>query len=93
MNITIENVALNQIRAYAKNAKNHPESQIQQIAASIHQFGFNNPILVDENLEIIAGHGRMAAAQPGDKSVQQPSNQESGKLRSLFNKIAGLIKD
>lgn len=61
--LTIENVALNQIRAYAKNAKNHPESQIQQIAASIQQFGFNNPILVDENLEIIAGHGRMAAAQ------------------------------
>lgn len=62
-NLTIENVALNQIRAYAKNAKNHPEDQIQQIATSIRQFGFNNPILVDENLEIIAGHGRMAAAQ------------------------------
>lgn len=62
MCIKIENVALNQIRAYAKNAKNHPESQIQQIAASIRQFGFNNPILVDDNLEIIAGHGRMAAA-------------------------------
>lgn len=56
-------MALNQIRAYEKNAKNHPESQIQQIAASIQQFGFNNPILVDENLEIIAGHGRMAATQ------------------------------
>ena len=63
MNIKIENMALNQIRAYAKNAKSHPESQIQQIAASIRQFGFNNPILVDENLEIIAGHGRVAAAQ------------------------------
>ncbi len=62
MYIKIENLALNQIRAYAKNAKNHPESQIQQIAASIRQFGFNNPILVDENLEIIAGHGRIAAA-------------------------------
>lgn len=62
-NLTIENMALNQIRAYAKNAKSHPEGQIQQIAASIRQFGFNNPILVDENLEIIAGHGRMDAAQ------------------------------
>lgn len=61
--LKIENVALNQIRAYAKNAKNHPEGQIQQIVASIRQFGFNNPILVDENLEIIAGHGRVAAAQ------------------------------
>lgn len=62
-NLTIENMALNQIRAYSKNAKGHPESQIQQIAASIRQFGFNNPILVDEDLEIIAGHGRMDAAQ------------------------------
>ena len=61
--LSIENLALNQIRAYAKNAKNHPEGQVQQIAASIRQFGFNNPILVDENLEIIAGHGRVAAAQ------------------------------
>ena len=61
-NLTIENMALNQIRAYVKNAKSHPEGQIQQIAASIRQFGFNNPILVDDNLEIIAGHGRMAAA-------------------------------
>lgn len=61
--LSIENIALNQIRAYAKNAKNHPEVQVQQIAASIRQFGFNNPILVDENLEIIAGHGRVAAAQ------------------------------
>lgn len=40
-----------------KTEKNHPESQIQQIAASIQQFGFNNPILADENLEIIAGFG------------------------------------
>lgn len=61
--IQIENIALNQICAYAKNAKNHPEGQVQQIAASIRQFGFNNPILVDENLEIIAGHGRVAATQ------------------------------
>lgn len=61
--LSIENVSLKQIRAYEKNAKNHPESQIQQITASIRQFGFTNPILVDENLEIIAGHGRMAAAQ------------------------------
>lgn len=63
MGMKIETMALNQIRAYAKNAKNHPEGQVQQIAASIRQFGFNNPILVDENLEIIAGHGRVAAAQ------------------------------
>ncbi|MDR1338021.1 MAG: ParB N-terminal domain-containing protein [Rickettsiales bacterium] len=61
-NLHIENVAVGQIRVYAKNAKNHPEKQVQQIAASIKEFGFNNPILIDENSEIIAGHGRLAAA-------------------------------
>ena len=43
--------------------KKHPESQVQQIISSITKFGFNNPILIDENNEIIAGHGRFMAAQ------------------------------
>ena len=62
-NIKIENINTNTLLAYAKNAKNHPEKQIQQIAASIKEFGFNNPILIDENNEIIAGHGRFEAAK------------------------------
>ncbi len=62
-NLSVEQVAIDQIRSYAKNAKNHPEKQVQQIAASIREFGFNNPILIDEDGEIIAGHGRLAAAQ------------------------------
>lgn len=61
-NLKVENVDISKIRGYSQNAKNHPESQIQQIAQSIRKFGFNNPVLVDENLEIIAGHGRFAAA-------------------------------
>lgn len=61
--LSIENIAIGDIRPYVKNAKNHPEKQIQQIAASIREFGFNNPILIDELGEIIAGHGRLAAAQ------------------------------
>ena len=43
--------------------KMHPESQVQQIISSINKFGFNNPILIDENNEIIAGHDRFLAAQ------------------------------
>lgn len=61
--LKIENVPLGDIRGYVNNAKNHPEKQIAQIAESIRQFGFNNPILIDEAGEIIAGHGRLAAAQ------------------------------
>jgi len=47
---------------YARNSRTHSEAQIQQIASSIKEFGFTNPILIDENNQIIAGHGRLAAA-------------------------------
>jgi hypothetical protein len=48
---------------YARNPRTHSDAQIAQIAASIAEFGFNNPILVDTNAGIIAGHGRLLAAQ------------------------------
>lgn len=48
---------------YARNARTHPEWQIAQIAASIAEFGFCNPILVGGDGVIIAGHGRLMAAQ------------------------------
>lgn len=48
---------------YAKNSRTHSEEQIAQIAASIKEFGFTNPIIIDENNGIIAGHGRILAAQ------------------------------
>ncbi len=48
---------------YINNAKKHPEKQIHQIAESIKQFGFINPILVDDKNIVIAGHGRLEAAK------------------------------
>lgn len=48
---------------YAKNARTHSPEQVAQIAASIAEFGFNAPILVDSNAGIIAGHGRLLAAR------------------------------
>lgn len=47
---------------YARNARTHPEAQVAQIAASIVEFGFTNPILVGRDGVIVAGHGRLAAA-------------------------------
>lgn len=59
----IQYVFTEELIPYQKNAKKHPEKQVQQIAASIQQFGFINPIIVDQNREVIAGHGRLEAAK------------------------------
>jgi DNA modification methylase len=48
---------------YARNARTHSDEQVAQIAASIREFGFNNPILVDGHKGVIAGHGRILAAR------------------------------
>lgn len=48
---------------YINNTRTHDEKQIKQIAASIQEFGFNNPILIDEKGGIIAGHGRLLASE------------------------------
>ena len=57
--ILIDRAAL---KPYANNARTHSDEQINQIIASITEFGFTNPLLVDEEYSIIAGHGRLAAA-------------------------------
>ena len=61
--IKIEYTALENLNSYKGNPKVHEEKQIQQIAKSIERFGFNNPILIDEKSEVIAGHGRLLAAR------------------------------
>ncbi|WP_232481068.1 ParB/Srx family N-terminal domain-containing protein [Roseomonas sp. KE2513] len=48
---------------YARNARTHSSAQVAQIAASIREFGFTNPILVDGERGVIAGHGRLLAAR------------------------------
>ena len=54
---------VNDLIPYIRNARTHSESQIAQIAASIKEFGFLSPILIAEDNTILAGHGRLAAAQ------------------------------
>jgi ParB-like chromosome segregation protein Spo0J len=51
------------LRPYTRNARTHSKHQIRQIAASIKRFGFTNPILVSDDYEIVAGHGRFEAAK------------------------------
>ena len=59
----IEQVAVTALIPYAKNSRTHDDAQIAQIAASIKEFGWTNPILVDGERGIIAGHGRLMAAR------------------------------
>lgn len=59
----IERRSLDKLVPFARNSRTHSPEQIAQIAASIREWGFTNPILVDENDTILAGHGRLAAAQ------------------------------
>jgi len=59
----IERVPPDALKPYANNARTHSKRQIDQIAKSIERFGFTNPILTDDALNIVAGHGRVAAAR------------------------------
>lgn len=63
MKLKIEYAPIDSIKPYAGNAKLHPQEQIDQIKRSIELMGFDDPIAVWKNSEIIEGHGRMIAAQ------------------------------
>jgi len=59
----IKYLLIDELTPYSRNPRTHSEEQIAQIAASIREFGFTNPILIDSKQGIIAGHGRLAAAK------------------------------
>ena len=61
--LSIKYKATGELIPYVNNSRIHSEQQVQQVAASIKEFGFTNPILIDEQEGIIAGHGRLLAAQ------------------------------
>jgi|9_EtaG_2_1085328.scaffolds.fasta_scaffold09356_1 DNA modification methylase len=59
----VERTSIKSITPYARNSRTHSDEQVAQIAASIKEWGFTTPILIDTDGEIIAGHGRLLAAQ------------------------------
>lgn len=59
----IELLLVSSLIPYARNSRTHSDEQVAQIAASIREFGFTNPVLIDANGTIIAGHGRVLAAK------------------------------
>src|SRR3978361_748523 len=61
--LVVEYLPVGSLRAYPRNARTHSKKQIRQIADSIQRFGFTNPVLVSDDDEIMAGHGRVMAAK------------------------------
>lgn len=59
----IESIALSALRPYARNSRTHSQAQIKKIAAALREFGFLNPIVIDADNTILAGHARLEAAK------------------------------
>ena len=62
MSLKITYVKRDSLIPYVNNSRTHDNNQVKQIASSIKEFGFTNPVLIDEHIGIIAGHGRLLAA-------------------------------
>lgn len=61
--LEIQLIPADQLKPWKKNARTHSKKQVRQVAKSIEEYGFTNPILIDEDYNILAGHGRLLAAQ------------------------------
>lgn len=59
----LESMAVADLRPHDRNPRTHSKKQVEQIAESIRRFGFTNPVLVDRDGQVIAGHGRIEAAK------------------------------
>jgi hypothetical protein len=74
---------------YARNARTHSPEQVAQIAASIREFGFTIPVLVDEQDTLIAGHGRVLAAQQLDACINVTSTRSTSSTSRHLRARAG----
>lgn len=63
LELKVERVSIGSLRPNPRNARTHPRKQLKKLAESICKFGFNNPVLVDADRMILAGHGRIEAAR------------------------------
>jgi ParB-like chromosome segregation protein Spo0J len=87
-------VSVEDLIPYALNSRTHSDEQVAQLAASIREFGFTNPVLIDQDANLLAGHGRLLAARKA-KMAQVPAVVVTGlddrKRRALViadNKLA-----
>ena len=97
-NMKIEQVSIDKIKPYGRNAKKHPQDQIDAVAKSIEQFGWKQPIVIDKKGEIIIGHCRWEAAKALELETvpcvvaSDLSSQQIKALRLADNKKAELAE-
>src|SRR3954463_13521285 len=95
-NLAIQYVSPDRLRPYTGNARTHSRKQLKLIADSIKRFGFTNPILVTDDFEVIAGHGRLQAAKSAGMQLvpivplSSLSEPDKKALRIADNRIAEL---
>ncbi|MHB0973942.1 MAG: hypothetical protein ACYC0P_06845 [Thiobacillus sp.] len=94
LQLKIQNRSVDALIPYVRNSRTHSDAQVAQIAASIREFGWTNPILVDGENGIIAGHGRVLAARKlgmGEVPVIELANMSATQKRAYIiadNKLA-----
>lgn len=88
--LKIEYIPISGIKQYKNNAKEHPNGQVEQIAKSIEQFGFNDPIAIDETDTIIEGHGRLLAVKKLIKDGRSWANKDTTKKGEVLLPIIRL---
>lgn len=91
----IQDVKIESVKPYEKNAKLHPKEQIEKLSKEISEVGFTQPIVVDRNNVIVSGHGRLLAAKklglekvPVYKLTDEISEDRIASMRIFDNKIA-----
>lgn len=89
----IEQISVNEIKPFGKNAKKHDQRQIDNVAESIRQFGFAQPLVVDKDNVLIIGHCRLLASKKLDLDtvpvvrMNELTPEQVDKLRLLDNKL------
>ena len=84
--MNIEMLGIEEIRPYENNAKKHPAKQVNRIAKSIQQFGFQQPIVVDKDGVVVIGHGRLLACKKlgiGKIPCVRAENLSEGQKKAL----------
>ena len=79
-----ENVPITRLKPYENNARTHSEKQVEKITKSIAEFGFLNPILIDSNYGIIAGHGRVEGAKRLSKEDAEKRLHNGNEVPCIF---------